>query len=77
MYTEYSYQAHPTPNYLLPTPRQPPAHASYILTSLLKSAISGKRGPLVVQTLSASVQGNARAKEWEWVGGGVGGGLLG
>jgi hypothetical protein len=31
------------------------------------SAISGKRGPLVVQTLYASVQGNARAKKWEWV----------
>jgi hypothetical protein len=29
---------------------------------------------LVVQTLSASVQGNDRAKKWEWVGGGVGGG---
>jgi hypothetical protein len=27
-----------------------------------------------VQTLSASVQGNTRAKKWEWVGGGVGGG---
>ena len=44
-------------------------------------AISGKRGPLVMETLSASVQGNARAKKWEWVGGGVGGdaggGLLG
>jgi hypothetical protein len=25
-----------------------------------------------VQTLYASVQGNARAKKWEWVGGGVG-----
>jgi hypothetical protein len=34
-------------------------------------AITGKRGPLVVQTLSASVQGNARTKKWEWVGGGV------
>jgi hypothetical protein len=30
-----------------------------------------KRGPLVVQTLYASVQGNARAKKWELVGGGV------
>jgi hypothetical protein len=44
-------------------------------------AISGKRGPLVVQTLYASVQGNARDKRWEWVGGEVGvgecGGLLG
>jgi hypothetical protein len=35
--------------------------------------ISGKRGPLVVQTLYASVQENARAKKWEWVGRGVGG----
>ena len=26
------------------------------------------RGPLVVQTLHASVEGNARAKKWEWVG---------
>jgi hypothetical protein len=34
-------------------------------------AISGKRGPLVVQTLYASVQGNIRAGKWEWVGGGV------
>jgi hypothetical protein len=36
---------------------------------------------MVVQTLYVSVQGNARAKKWEWVGGGVGGvgcgGLLG
>jgi hypothetical protein len=30
-----------------------------------------------MQTLSASVQGNARAKKSEWVGGGVGGGALG
>ena len=28
--------------------------------------------PLVLQTLYASVQGNARAKKWEWVGRGVG-----
>jgi hypothetical protein len=27
-----------------------------------------------MQTLYASVQENARAKKWEWVGGGVGGG---
>jgi hypothetical protein len=27
-----------------------------------------KRGPLVLQTLYAPVQGNARAKKWEWVG---------
>jgi hypothetical protein len=36
-------------------------------------AIIGKRGPLVLKTLYASVQGNARAKKWEWVGRGVGG----
>jgi hypothetical protein len=35
------------------------------------SAITGKRGPLVLQTLYASVQGNARAKKWEWVGRGA------
>jgi hypothetical protein len=29
-----------------------------------------------MQTLHASVQGNARAKKWEWVGGGVGVGDL-
>jgi hypothetical protein len=40
---------------------------------MAKPAISGKRGPLVVQTLYASVMGNARAKKWEWVGRGVGG----
>ena len=28
-----------------------------------------------MQTLYASVQGNARAKKWEWVGKGVGGGM--
>jgi hypothetical protein len=36
---------------------------------------------LVLQTLYASVQGNTRAKKWEWggrvVGGGGNGGLLG
>jgi hypothetical protein len=35
------------------------------------------RGPLVLQTLYAPVQGNARAKKWEWVGGRVGGGARG
>jgi hypothetical protein len=30
-----------------------------------------------LQTLYASVQGNARAKKWEWVGEGVGGGASG
>ena len=36
------------------------------------SAITGKRGPLDTQTLYAPVQGNARAKKWEWMGRGVG-----
>jgi hypothetical protein len=42
-------------------------------------AINGKTGPLVLQTLNASVQGNARAKKWKWDGRGMGGygGLLG
>jgi hypothetical protein len=31
-----------------------------------------KRGPLVLQTLYAPVQGNARTKKWEWVGRGAG-----
>jgi hypothetical protein len=30
-----------------------------------------------MQTLYAPVQGNARAKKWEWVGRGVGGGGMG
>jgi hypothetical protein len=38
---------------------------------------TGKRGPLDLQTLYAPVQGNARAKKGEWVGRGVGGGVLG
>jgi hypothetical protein len=33
---------------------------------MAQSAIIGKRGPLVLQTLYAPVQGNARAKKWEW-----------
>jgi hypothetical protein len=35
-------------------------------------AITGKRGPLVLQTLYAPIQGNARAKKQEWVGRGAG-----
>jgi hypothetical protein len=35
-------------------------------------AIIGKRGPLVLQTLYAPVQGNARTKKQEWVGRGAG-----
>jgi hypothetical protein len=30
--------------------------------------LTGKRGPLDLQTLYAPVQGNARTKKWEWVG---------
>jgi hypothetical protein len=40
-------------------------------------AINGKRGPLVVQTLYASVQRNTRAKKWEWVDRGVRGQAMG
>jgi hypothetical protein len=36
-----------------------------------------KERPIGRATLSASVKGNARAKKWEWVGGGAGGGILG
>jgi hypothetical protein len=32
-----------------------------------------KERPMVLQTLYASVEWNARAKKWEWVGFGVGG----
>jgi hypothetical protein len=39
-----------------------------------KDGLVGKRGLLDRQTLYAPVQGNARAKKWEWVGKGVGGG---
>jgi hypothetical protein len=49
--------------------------AAYVSADGL-SAISGKRGPLVVQTLYASLQENARAKNWEWMGRGMGGGSM-
>jgi hypothetical protein len=39
---------------------------------MAKLVITGKRGPLVLQTLYVPVQGNGRAKKWEWVGRGVG-----
>ena len=38
--------------------------------SILSSQL--QRGPLVLQTLYTPVQGNARAKNWEWVGRGAG-----
>jgi hypothetical protein len=41
------------------------------------SAITGKKGPLDLQTLYALVQENARAKNGEWVGRGVGGWVWG
>jgi hypothetical protein len=34
-----------------------------------------KERSIIFQTLYASVQGNARAKKWEWVGRGVVGGM--
>jgi hypothetical protein len=34
-------------------------------------AIIGKKAPLVLQTSYAPVQGNTRAKKWEWVGRGA------
>jgi hypothetical protein len=39
---------------------------------MARSAITVMRGPLVLQTLYAPVQRNARAKKWEWVGKGAG-----
>jgi hypothetical protein len=44
---------------------------------MAQSAITGKRGPLDVQTLYVTVQGNARAKKGEWVGRGLGLGMGG
>jgi hypothetical protein len=35
---------------------------------MVYSAITGKRGPLDMQTLYAPVQWNSRAKKGEWVG---------
>jgi hypothetical protein len=39
---------------------------------LKNDEITGKRCPLDRQTLYAPVQGNTRAKKWEWLGKGVG-----
>jgi hypothetical protein len=39
---------------------------------IAEDGLVGKRGPLVLQTLYALVQGNARAKKQEWVGRGAG-----
>ena len=55
---------------LTSTPR---AHLQlHMLQKMAQSAIIGKRGPFVLQTLYAPVQGNTRAKKWEWVGRGAG-----
>jgi hypothetical protein len=51
--------------------------AAYVSKDGLESAITGKRGPLDLQTLYAPVEGNARAKKWDWVGRGVGGRVWG
>jgi hypothetical protein len=40
-------------------------------TEIVVHLHNGKRGPLDLQTLYAPVQGNTRAKKWEWVGRGV------
>jgi hypothetical protein len=39
---------------------------------MAESAIIGRRGPLVLETLYVSVQGNDRAKKLEWVDRGAG-----
>jgi hypothetical protein len=58
-----------------------PANAhtcTYTYTKITsKILITGKRGPLDIQTLYAPVQGNTRAKKWKWMGRGVGGRVWG
>jgi hypothetical protein len=44
-----------------------------ILVKINQSAITGKRGPMDLQTLYAPVQGNTRAKKGQWVSRGLGG----
>ena len=46
--------------------------ATYVAEDGLVSHHYWKRGPYVLQTLYDPVQGNARAKKWEWVGRGAG-----
>jgi hypothetical protein len=46
--------------------------AAYVAEDGRVAVIIGKRGPLVLQNVYAPVQGNARAKKWEWVGRGAG-----
>ena len=38
--------------------------------------VGHQRDPLVLQTFYAPVQGNERAKKWEWVGRGAGRGVV-
>jgi hypothetical protein len=45
--------------------------AGYVAEDVLVSNHWEER-PLVLQTLYAPVQGNARARKWEWVGWGAG-----
>jgi hypothetical protein len=54
-----------------------PQSTCLLLHMYQKSAIIGKRGPLILPTLYASVQGNARSKKWECVGRGFGGRVWG
>jgi hypothetical protein len=53
-----------------------PLHTIGILYSLninkQTNKQTNKRGPLVLQTLYAPVQGNTKAKKWEWIGRGAG-----
>ena len=48
-----------------------------LVTYVSKDGLVGRhwRGPLDLQTLYAPVQGNARAKQWEWVVRGLGEGM--
>jgi hypothetical protein len=41
---------------------------SILFPILRRNEVTGKRVPLVLQTLYSPVQGNSRAKKWEWVG---------
>jgi hypothetical protein len=47
------------------------------ISKTLATYVSKDRGLLDTQTLYAPVQGNARAKKWEWVGRGVEGRVWG
>ena len=54
----------------LPVPPELMSLAAYVAEDGLVGhhwEYQGKQGPLVLQTLYAPVQGNTRAKKWEWV----------